>query len=149
LVQTKIGERIKMRKWMVGGFSCIVLFVGYGLFQFYKKPSDTRDEKAAFVLSATELSNEFSDDETGASKKFADKIVIVSGKASEIRSDSAALTLTLSTDDPLSGVICSFYPDESANMRKLKPGDRVSIKGKCTGKLMDVVLNNCRIVKEN
>jgi hypothetical protein len=38
-----------------------------------------------------------------------------------------------------------LYADELTRIQNLKNGESITIKGKCTGKLMDVVLNNCRI----
>jgi hypothetical protein len=45
----------------------------------------------------------------------------------------------------MAAITCSFYNEEMAAVKKLTTGAEVVIKGKCTGKLMDVVLNNCSI----
>jgi hypothetical protein len=47
----------------------------------------------------------------------------------------------------MAAVTCSFYSEEAGNIKKINPGDEVTVKGKCTGKLMDVVLNKCSLVK--
>ena len=125
----------------------VVVGVVFGLYMFYKKPADTRTAKAEFTLSANELVAAF-DQEDEANKKFLDKILQVQGKILEITSDTTGITVMLDSDDPISGVTCSFYADESGKLKDLKEGDAVTIKGKCTGKLMDVVLNNCSLVAQ-
>lgn len=126
-------------------FLLIVVAVGgaYGIYLFNKKPADTREEKADFEISSKELMKEFTANEENATKKYVDKVVLISGKVSEI--DVSSSTLILDASDPAS-VTCSFYADEISHLKKIKKGDHVQIKGKCTGKLMDVVFNNCSLV---
>lgn len=115
----------------------------YGIYLFNKKPLDTREQKADFEITSDQLIKEFSTDEATASKKYVDKVLLVDGKVSEVNLTSA--TVFLESTDPLTGVTCSFYRDESLQLKDLKVGDRVKVKGKCTGKLSDVVLNNCSL----
>jgi Cu/Ag efflux protein CusF len=125
----------------------VVVGIAYGLYSFFKKPIDTRNSEADYSLSANDLVAAF-DVEDEANKKFLDKIVEVQGKISEIATDTAGVTIMLESNDPIAGVTCSFYADESEKLKDLKEGDAVTIKGKCTGKLMDVVLNNCSLVRK-
>jgi hypothetical protein len=113
----------------------------YGFYLFNKKPADTRDEKADFEITAVELMKEFTLNEEAATKKYVDKIIQVSGTISEI--DLATSTLILDTSDPLTAITCSFYKEEANALSLKKNGDSVVIRGKCTGKLTDIVLNNC------
>jgi hypothetical protein len=71
---------------------------------------------------------------------------MITGEIAEIKADINP-TIQLAGSDPLSGVTCSFYQNELPTIQSLKIGDKIMVKGKCTGKLMDVVLNNCRIQK--
>ncbi len=115
----------------------------YGIYLFNKKPVDTRDEKADYQISAVDLVKEFSMDEEKATKKYSNKILLVAGTVSEVNLTSA--TVFVDAGDPIASVTCSFYADEQPHILRLKNGDAVQIKGKCTGKLTDVVLNNCSL----
>jgi len=126
-------------------FLAVVVLAGglYGIYLFNKKPADTREETADFEISATDLVKAFSSDEETATKKYVDKILMVTGQIKEINITSS--TLFLESADPLANVTCSFYGDENAKLKKLQSGEIVHVKGKCTGKLMDVVMNNCSL----
>jgi RecJ-like exonuclease len=127
-----------------------ILMIGavfYGVYLFNMKPANTRDEEVDFEMSSTGLMKEFSLDELKATKKYSDKILLISGKVTEINLTSA--TIFLDASDPLAAVTCSFYADELPRMQLLKKGEVVQVKGKCTGKLIDVVLNNCIINSSN
>jgi hypothetical protein len=121
----------------------IVLVAGglYGVYLYNKKPADTHDEKADFEISAVALTRAFTLDEEASNKKYVDKILQVSGTISEV--DFNSYSIILDAADPLASVTCSFYKEEAAALAQLKRGNTVSVKGKCTGKLTDVVLNNC------
>jgi hypothetical protein len=120
----------------------------YGLYLFYKAPESTHDQKTDFTLTASKLAEEYDADELMANEKYLDKILEVSGKVIEIQIEDSNPTITLETGNPLSNVTASFYPDEVPKLSNIRVGDEILIKGKCTGKLMDVVLNYC-ILKVN
>ena len=115
----------------------------YGLYLFNKKPSDIRDMKADYEISSIDLIKEFSVDEEKATKKYNDKVLLVSGKVSEVNLSSS--TVFLYASDTFASVTCSFYTDELPHLQTIKKDDAIQVKGKCTGKLIDVVLNNCRL----
>jgi hypothetical protein len=125
---------------------CITVLIGglYAIYLFNKKPLDTRTESPDYEVSASQLVAAFLDDEEKSTQKFADKILLISGKVTEI--DPASATIFLESDDPITSVACNIYTDDSIQFIKIKKGDWVRIKGKCTGKLTDVVINNGSIV---
>ena len=127
-------------------FLSSITFIGLvvGFYFYTKKPTDIRSEQADFTLTAKELIKEFDENETAASAKYIDKVLIVSGKIDDINLSSA--TVFLKGESPINSVTCSFYEDEKGKLSMLKKDDDITIKGKCTGKLMDVVLNNCSLV---
>lgn len=121
---------------------------GYGFYLYKKKPADIRKEKAAFSISAADLVAAFNADEAAANKKYVDQIIGVRGKITGIKTDSSGqATVFLDSGDMLSAVTCSFYKEETPSLATIQQGQVVSIKGKCTGKLMDVVLNKCSIIQ--
>ena len=124
----------------------LALGIGYGVYLFNLKPPDIREEKAVFEISAETLTKEFSENEAVASKKYVDKVLIVFGKVEEIKSFGKETSVLLSSNDPMSSVTCSFYQEETTRLKNINAGTKIKIKGKCTGKLMDVVLNNCSLV---
>ncbi len=141
-----------MKKWkkiLLGILLVAIAAASYGFYLYNKKPADVRMLTASYELTAAALLADFNKDETAANIKYLDKVIAVSGKVLEIKLEPATgeATVILDAGDPLAAITCSFYNDETASVKKLSQGDIVVIKGKCTGKLMDVVLNKCSIEK--
>jgi hypothetical protein len=72
-------------------------------------------------------------------------IVVVTGTISSVSEDSVGISVYLKQRDATSGVICSF-DKTTLNRSAVDTGLLVSIKGICTGYLMDVVMNRCALV---
>lgn len=132
------------KKIIIGLIIGIVAAVGAGVF-LYQQPSETVvNGRAAFVVDASQIFNEYNDDESVANQKYLNQVISVRGRVSDVSAmDSLGVNVVLATSNPLFGVSCQIpQPDETSSV---KVGDQVTIKGLCTGKLMDVVLTRCLI----
>ena len=129
----------------------LIAFLGAagGYYLYNKKPADVRRLQPDLSVTANSLIVAFNSDEVAANLKYLDKVIAVKGIIADIKIDSSTgqASVILDSGDPLSAVTCSFYNDEIGAVQKLSMGTEVVIKGKCTGKLMDVVLNNCSIIQ--
>jgi hypothetical protein len=129
----------------------IVLFIAIGsilvaLKMYNKKHTDTSKAKPDFVVTATALQKEFEDNETAASAKYINKIVEVTGTVVSVKpAENNSLNITLSTGSDMSSVICTFI--SLADPSIIKSGDKATVRGECSGFLMDVLLNNCSLIK--
>lgn len=138
----------RWKKMLISLLLLVLVAAGYGFYLYYKKPPDVRKLDAQFTLNAADLVNEFNHDENAANKKYVDKIIAVKGSISDIQVDtSGQATVFLESGDPMSAVTCSFYQGEANTVKQLQKGMQATIKGNCTGKLSDVILNKCSIVK--
>jgi hypothetical protein len=121
---------------------------GYGWYLYNKKPADIRKQTDCIELKATALAEAFNQDEAAANRLYVEKVLIVSGKVSNVQVDNTGhATVFLETGDPLSSITCSFYDDEAGSVKKMVPGATVRVKGNCTGKLVDVILNKCSMAE--
>jgi hypothetical protein len=112
---------------------------------YFKKHSDLATTKPDYVITATSLQKEFEDNEKSASEKYIKKVLEINGTvASVTQADSSNINVSLKTGSDLSSVICTFA---GKDMSKFKTGQDVTIHGECSGFLMDVLLNNCALIK--
>lgn len=120
----------------------------FGIYLYTKKSPDLSKVKADYILKVSELVNEFNQDETTASAKYIDKIVEITGPVLtfEATSDST-MNVTLADKNQMSGVICTFNNITNPALTEIKEGDIITIRGVCSGMLMDVLLNDCVIVE--
>jgi len=126
-----------------------VFFLGlagilFGIYMFNLKPADLTKARADFQITATDLQKAFEEDENAANARFLQKIVEVTGRVGTIKPvEGQSVNITLETENPLSGVICTL--NRLSDISKIKEGDTISIRGRVSGSLMDILLNNCVI----
>jgi hypothetical protein len=129
-------------------FALIILAIGGGLFWKFvwnKSHTDTAVATSDVVITPQSLLEAFNTDETKANATYLDKIVEIKGKVSSINTPEKGSSFTLDTGDPMSGVICEFETADGA--QGIAAGQEVTVKGFCTGKLSDIVLSRCTVVK--
>lgn len=125
-------------------FIVVLTGIFIAVYEYYKKPADTATLRPDYVVTATVLQKEFENNETEASAKYINKIVEVTGKVSSVSVSESPGSIILSTDNPVSSVICTLQVGITS---KTSEGGNITIRGECSGYLMDVLLNNCIIVK--
>lgn len=140
---------MKKRKFIIAiGLTLLIIAAGYGSYQYNRRPADIRRESYDTAIDAVELVQAFNRDEETANRNYVDKVLLVTGKLKQIDYNSSGqATMHLDAgEDPVS-VVCSFYKQETPTLKNIVPGSTVRVKGVCTGKLMDVILNKCSLAK--
>jgi tRNA_anti-like len=134
-----------MRKKLIL-IAVIFLVLAMGLaYYFYTKPhSSAANQKTDVHINASELYEQFQRDESAANSRFTDKIIEVKGKVAEIQHTGIRTSLQLDAGVAMGGINCSLA-DSSPNLQVPPKGTLVTIKGKCSGFLMDVNLVDCVI----
>ncbi len=128
----------------------VVLFIAVSailaaLILYNKKHPDTAKTKPDFIIAAPLLQKEFEDNEKTASARYINKILEVTGTIASITpAGSNHLNISLKTGSDMSSVICTF--PAVGDQSRLKTGDEITLRGECSGFLMDVLLNNCSTV---
>ena len=127
----------------------ILLSVGIAIvaYNVYNKPHiDVVDAKADVVVTANNLFTEFSTDEAKANAEYLDKIIQVKGFIQKLSIENGIGIVTLKTEDDFGSVQCNLSTEAKNDFNLLKENELVTIKGICTGYLMDVVLVKSEIV---
>jgi hypothetical protein len=129
----------------------VVLFValagiGAGIYLFNMQHKDLGKAKPDFVITAVDLQKAFEDNETSATAKYVNKILEIEGEVESVKTGEAnVLSVTIKSSSDLSSVICTF--PAVTDPAKFTAGSRVTVRGECSGFLMDVLMNNCVKVK--
>jgi hypothetical protein len=136
-----------MQKRILFGIVILVLIlVTLGICHVYKPHQNAAGETAVASFTAPELYREFQNDENTANKKWVGKVIEVSGTISSVNESTGYVSITLKTPGE-GGINCSIAKADLGSNNKLKNGDSLIVKGKCTGYLMDVNLVDCVIKK--
>lgn len=117
-----------------------------GIYMYNKPQKDLRRQKADFILTASELHKEFTADEPAANEKYIGKTIEITGKITSVNIESdKVVSIILETTDEASSVICTFR--ESIDPKMLDTMKPATVRGELSGFLMDVLLNNCVLIK--
>ena len=135
-----------MKKFLFAGLFLAVAGVCIGYYMWNKPHQNISKAKPAFEVTSDVIVQEFQDDEIAANTNYLGKIIQVSGQIRQLTSnEDGTAQILLTSQDLLSSVSCNLQ--EGEDLTQLNVGDQVTIKGKCTGSLMDVILQRCVIVK--
>lgn len=127
----------------------VALLIGaIGYYYYNRTTSSLENTTPDFVLSADDIFSEFEKNEVDANKKFLDKVIEVSGTVQSFSNENLAdRNVTLQTESGMFGVICKLDSTYDAKYT-VAEGNKIKIKGVCTGMLMDVVLIRCIPTKQ-
>lgn len=131
----------KKQGLFAGAVLCLVV-AGWSYYQYQKPRENAADEKAAYTLTAEQLFTEYSTDETSAEQKYSGKVIAVTGTVAEVQKAANATNILLSAGAATGGVNCSLQKEAGP----VSVGAQVTVKGRCTGFLMDVSLVDAVVV---
>jgi hypothetical protein len=120
--------------------------IGVGLYLYNLQDKDLQKAKPDFAITSIDLQRAFEDNEAVSIAKYVNKIIEVTGIIESVKAGEGNITnVALKTGSELSSVICTL--SSQSDPAVLVSGREVTIRGECSGFLMDVLLNNCVIVK--
>lgn len=139
----------KFLKYFLYVIVAVIILGGIAWFAFLNVPkASSKGKTAEFTIPATELFQAFEANETASNAKYIGKIIEVSGTIEEISTDEqGAPVVLLAGAGDFGGVLCTLEGSQAAKIKTKDFGDEITIKGVCTGMLMEVVVNKGIIVK--
>ncbi len=136
-----------MKKYIKYLFLLAILVAIFGFYEYNRPHKNVSHMSTDFKTEASQLFTEFEEDETAANAKYLDKVIEVSGIISNITAEQEeAQSITIETENMMFGIIGELDPLSTHKTNDLKKGDRVTLKGICSGMLSDVILVRCVIL---
>ena len=138
-----------MKKILLIGVA-LALIGGTIAYKMYNKPhADMSSARADAEISAEDLFLAFEADEGKANEAYLGKIIEVNGEINKIdKKDGKIMSLGLETGDMLAGLTASLDEVNYNHRQDFVVGQTVTLRCKCTGKLMDIELNRCVEIKK-
>lgn len=131
----KIAKRLLMA---AGG----LLIIGIGLYFYFANLSheDTAGLKTEYTVQALPFIKEFEKDYKTANKKYAEKIIVVSGLVTATLPADTTINIEMKDTTTGSYIIFAFQQQHLDEAKKIKAGDSVSIKGSCSDGIYSEIL---------
>ncbi|RYG47817.1 MAG: hypothetical protein EOO01_14335 [Chitinophagaceae bacterium] len=115
--------------------------------EYFRTPSGMTELKPYWMGTVAELARKFRDDEQQANSQFLGRILEVKGIVDNVSSEGDSIfNVTLGFGEA-GNISCTMNPSQNSEVRKLRSGDTVSVRGECAGFLADVELNRCELIK--
>lgn len=116
---------------------------GWGWYLYDKPHRSAAGVSADVTITADSLYHQYQTDEHSADQRFMGKVIKVSGHLAEIqRSGKSEIWILAAEAGAAGGINCQLFAGTTVD-HEPKPGDAVTLKGRCTGFLMDVNLTDC------
>lgn len=127
----------------------LVIMIGAatGIYLWNKPHQNIQKATADLTVEAPALMADFNTDETTANARYLDKVVSVTGKVQTVNSGNGSTLISLEANDDLGVISCELDPAVQHPRTNFSPGEQLTLKGVCAGKMMDVVLTRCVIVE--
>jgi hypothetical protein len=136
-----------MRKIIFFGIGLVLIItVVWGILKITKSHQNVSGETAEARITSATLYSEFFKNEDQANKKWVGRVIEVSGIITSISESGNYIAVNLRGTSE-GGVNCSILKKDMGQSEKINMGDSITIKGKCTGFLMDVNMVDCIIEK--
>lgn len=134
-------------KHILSAFAVAVfLFIAFGSDDEKKTEKDIVNESPAIEISASQLYEDYESNGVAADQKYKGKVLRVSGVVDNIDRDIMdKIYVTLKGGEYIGDIQCFFAEDHVNKAANLSKGQRITVKGKCDGKLMNVMLKGCVI----
>jgi len=138
-----------MRKVLILFGIVSVASLGIGYYMYNMPPKHLSKVKSEVAISADKLMLAFEENEQSANEAYLGKVIEVSGMISSVvLNNDGSAQLILESQSMMGGISCNFsIKDASQVTTILQMGQNAVVKGKCTGYLMDVVLERCIVVE--
>ncbi len=110
---------------------------------------DIKNSSPKLKVTAQEILKDFEDDEALANKKYVDNLILVKGVITNISYENGISIITLNGENDLANIICHILPEANQDVLRLKKGEQITVKGICTGNLLDVMMVRCVLTNDN
>ena len=129
-----------IKKLLIIAIAVVVLGAIAVWYIFNEKFTDTLKVDASYNVDAQSFLKEFTKNDTLANKKYVEKIITVNGIISEVETMDSTINLKMTDTITNAYIIFAFQNEQIEKIKLLKEGDKVSIKGSCSGGVYSDIL---------
>jgi len=117
-----------------------------GIYLYMKPQKNLRFVKPDYVITAVDLQKEFEANDSIASAKYINKTLEVTGMILVFKVEEEKVrSIMIRTGNDISTVLCDLR--EGVDPEEVNTERPITIRGELSGFLMDILLNNCIIIK--
>jgi hypothetical protein len=120
------------------------LFLAYGSSDDKQIEQEISTQEPEISITASQLYKEYEANGVAADQKYKGKVLSVSGVVNNIDRDILdKIYVTIKGDEYFGDIQCYFAESHVNAAAQLSKGQKITVKGKCDGKLVNVKLDGC------
>ena len=136
-----------MKKILITAAGILVIgCLAYGWHLYHQPVRGLEHATPEHVVDATSLMEAYQADENASNEKYLGKVLEVKGRVSGVEEENGTVTVKLAGSEMFQ-VACELAPGTVVDKAAVRHGRTVSVRGVCSGILMDVVLVRCVITE--
>ncbi|MBW8684990.1 OB-fold putative lipoprotein [Chitinophaga rhizophila] len=129
---------------LAGALLCLIA-AGTGYYLYNKPRTSASEVKTDKQVTAEKLYEEFTKNEQQANSLYVNKVLEVTGTVADVQTTGSAVSILLSAQaGGMGGVNCTLATGADGKLPEV--GHTITIKGLCTGVLMDVSIVDATII---
>ena len=125
--------KLNPRKFIIAALILFAIGIIAIWYIFTVKFTDITKEKAAFQVNGNDLIHEFKKADKLANVKYGEQIIAVSGTVSAVENADSTVNIKMADVDTGDYIIFAFQEQNIAEAKLIKEGQKVVIKGSCSG----------------
>lgn len=129
-----------LKKLLIIGSVLLLTGIAVIWYLFTLTFDDTKGIKPDYSVNATDLIREFEVNGSLANRKYAEKIIRVSGVVTEVEKADTSVNIKMADSSSGSYIIFAFQSKDVDQARNLKEGETTIIKGSCSGGTYSAIL---------
>jgi hypothetical protein len=155
-MENQNNKNTLFKKWWFWVIVVLILFMLLGSGSSNKNTNNvqqsqnnTVQEEQYIKITASELLSEYKANQVAADDKYKNKIIEVSGTINSIGKDilDTPYVTIGGSSDVFTNIQCMFAKDDQSQLINLQKDTKITLKGKVSGYMMNLLLNNCSIVE--
>ncbi len=132
---------LKKLGWILIGPLCVYAgFVMINKMVMNETREETENVKTDFTVSAPSMLTEFLNNDSLANKKYCEKIIAITGNASDVEVLKDSTVNVKFADNTGSYIVLPFEKKFFESTKNLKSGDEINAKGSCSGSIRSEIL---------
>jgi ABC-type glycerol-3-phosphate transport system substrate-binding protein len=141
---------MKLSRLLLALLPAVIFALGVFAWNEYNRTAASVAEiKTSVQTDAITMLQEFEKDEMAANQKFNGKAIAVTGTVVTIENTDSVQQVVLGNRANISNIVCQFDAKQKEQLAAVTTGSTITIKGICTGMLIDVIFTNCIIENTN
>lgn len=135
---------MKKRLILIGAIALIIIAFWAWKWTFRPAETNVSGRKTDIQINANDLVLQFTQNEDSANARYLNKVIEIAGIVDTVAMKGQEVSIYLKENNTTSGILCSFDKG-SFNADFMKRGHKITVKGVCSGYLMDVIMNKCSL----